>query len=99
MNAFILQSLNGLVVGLSLALVASGLALMFGVLDIINFAHGDFYMLGGYVLWWTLPKTHNFVLSVVLAGLVVGVGGLIMLLILVRPLLDRALTSTVLATL
>ena len=99
MNAFILQSLNGLVVGLSLALVASGLALMFGVLDIINFAHGDFYMLGGYVLWWTLPKTHSFVLSVVLAGLIVGVGGLFMLLILVRPLLDRALTSTVLATL
>jgi branched-subunit amino acid ABC-type transport system permease component len=51
------------------------------------------------VLWWTLPKTHSFVLSVILAGLIVGVGGLIMLLILVRPLLDRALTSTVLATL
>jgi branched-chain amino acid transport system permease protein len=98
-NEFILQALNGLVVGLSLALVASGLALIFGVLDIINFAHGDFYMLGGYVLWWTLPKTHSFVVGVVLAGLLVGVGGLIMLLLLVLPLLDRALTSTVLATL
>jgi len=98
-NQIILQSLNGLVVGLSLALVASGLALIFGVLDIINFAHGDFFMLGGYALWWTLPHTHNFALSVILAAVIVGAGGLLMLLILVRPLLDRALTSTVLATL
>ena len=47
MHAVPVQALNGLVVGSSLALVASGLALLFGVLDIINFAQGDFFMLGG----------------------------------------------------
>lgn len=99
MNQLILQALNGLVVGLSLALVASGLALLFGVLDIINFAQGDFFMLGGYALWATLPRTHSFVISSLLAAAIVGVGGLLILLALVRPLLDRALTSTVLATL
>src|SRR6476620_7304248 len=49
----ILQLLNGLVVGASLALVASGLALVFGVLDIVNFAQGELFMLGGYVLFFT----------------------------------------------
>ena len=54
LNQIILQLLNGLVVGSSLALVAAGLALLFGVLHIINFAQGDFFMLGGYAVWFLL---------------------------------------------
>src|SRR5437764_1367285 len=50
MNQLTFGVLNGLVVGSSLALVAAGLALQFGVMGVINFAQGDFYMLGGYVL-------------------------------------------------
>ena len=61
LNQIILQLLNGLVVGSSLALVASGLALLFGVLHIINFAQGDFFMLGGYAVWFVLNLTHNYV--------------------------------------
>lgn len=99
MDQITLQLLNGLVVGLSLALVASGLALIFGVLDIVNFAQGDFFMLGGYALWLTLNRTHNFVLSVMVAGLVVGVGGGTALLLLIRPLLGRAHGLMLLATL
>ena len=85
MDQVTLQLLNGLVVGLSLALVASGLALIFGVLDIVNFAQGDFFMLGGYALWVTLQHTHNFLLGVIMAGLVVGVGAGLVLLLLVWP--------------
>jgi branched-subunit amino acid ABC-type transport system permease component len=99
MDQVTLQLLNGLVVGLSLALVASGLALIFGVLDIVNFAQGDFFMLGGYVLWFTVDRTGNFTLGVVLAGLVVGVGCGIGLLLFVWPLLDRAHALVILATL
>ncbi len=94
-----LQLLNGLVVGLSLALVASGLALIFGVLDIVNFAQGDFFMLGGYVLWFTVDRTGNFLLGVVLAAVVVGVAGGLTLLAFLWPLLDRPHALVILATL
>jgi branched-chain amino acid transport system permease protein len=99
MDQLTLQILNGLVVGLSLALVASGLALIFGVLDIVNFAQGDFFMLGGYVLFFTLERTNNFLLGVVLAALIVGIGAGVGLLLFVWPLLDRPHALQILATL
>lgn len=99
MNQYLVQALNGLYGGLSLALVASGLALIFGVLDIVNFAQGEFFMLGGYALWLTLERTHNFAVSVVVAGLVVGIGGGLVLLALVWPLLGRPQALILLATL
>ena len=67
MHDVIIQLLNGLVVGSSLALVAAGLALVFGVLDIVNFAQGELFMLGGYALFFSLQATGNFWLSVVAA--------------------------------
>ena len=47
--------LNGLMLGLIYALIAVGLALIFGVLEVINFAHGELLMLGGYAMALTLP--------------------------------------------
>jgi len=46
------QLLHGLTLGSLYAMVATGLALMFGVVRLINFAHGEFYMLGGYAFWY-----------------------------------------------
>ena len=51
MEHVVVAALNGLVVGASIALIAAGLALLFGVLGILNFAQGDFFMLGAYVVW------------------------------------------------
>jgi branched-subunit amino acid ABC-type transport system permease component len=99
MHAAPVQALNGLVVGSSLALVASGLALLFGVLDIINFAQGDFFMLGGYALWFGLKFSHSFWLSVLVAAVVVGIGGGLLLMAMVWPLLDRSHALVLLATL
>ncbi|MBV8083585.1 MAG: branched-chain amino acid ABC transporter permease [Chloroflexi bacterium] len=93
------QILNGLVVGSSLALVASGLALQFGVMDIINFAQGDFYMLGGYALWLLLARTNNFALSLLVGSIIVGVLGGALLMLMVRPLLQRAQVMVLLVTL
>ena len=45
----LVQIVNGLVNGMILALVASGLTLIFGIMDIVNFAHGDLFMLGAYI--------------------------------------------------
>ncbi|MBV9577064.1 MAG: ABC transporter permease [Chloroflexi bacterium] len=99
MHDIIIQLVNGLVVGLSLALVASGLALIFGVLGIVNFAQGEFYMLGGFTLFFVYQATHNFVIGLVAAALVVGIGGGLILQGMVWPLLDKSHALSLLATL
>ena len=48
-DQILIQTVNGLVNGMILALVASGLTLIFGIMDVVNFAHGDLVMLGGFV--------------------------------------------------
>jgi branched-chain amino acid transport system permease protein len=95
----ILQLLNGLVVGSSLALVASGLALVFGVLDIVNFAQGELFMLGGYALFFTLQATGNFLLGVIVATLAIGILGGALLYGMVWPLLGKSQALPLLATL
>ncbi len=70
------QTTSGLIVGLLLFLVAAGLTLIFGVLKIVNFAHGTFYMLGGYVAYSVMQATGNYALAVVLAGLAMAVFGM-----------------------
>src|SRR3989442_1581268 len=99
MHDLILQLLNGLVVGSSLALVASGLALVFGVLDIVNFAQGELFMLGGYVLFFTLQATGNFGLGLLAAAVLVGLLGGAVLYGMVWPLLGRSQALPLLATL
>ena len=47
-DQILIQTVNGLVNGMILALVASGLTLIFGIMDVVNFAHGDLVMLGGF---------------------------------------------------
>ncbi|HZX94244.1 MAG TPA: branched-chain amino acid ABC transporter permease [Myxococcales bacterium] len=73
LSLFALQILNGVESGLLLFLVASGLTLIFGVLGVLNFAHGAFYMLGAYVAYWISERTGSF-LAAVLIGLPVMVG-------------------------
>src|SRR3954453_7533073 len=98
MHDIVIQLLNGLVVGSSLALVASGLALVFGVLDIVNFAQGEFFMLGAYALFFTWQATHNFLLGVLVAGVTVGVLGSTLLFGMVWPLLGKSQALPLLAT-
>jgi Branched-chain amino acid ABC-type transport system, permease components len=45
----LVQTVNGIVAGMILALIASGLTLIFGIMDVVNFAHGELFMLGAYV--------------------------------------------------
>jgi branched-subunit amino acid ABC-type transport system permease component len=94
-----LQLLNGLFVGLSLALVAAGLALVFGVLRIVNFAQGELVMLGAYAVVLLDERTHNFALSVTLATLTVGLAGGLLLFLMLRPLHGKSPVLPMLATL
>ena len=71
------QAAGGLKIGMLLFLVASGLTLVFGVLGVINFAHGALYMLGAYFSWQIMSITGHFGLSVILGALGVGIFGLL----------------------
>ena len=70
--SFLIQLLNGLQYGLLLFLVASGLTLVFGIMGIINLAHGSFYMVGAYLAFSLAPLTGNL-LTAVLLGVVLSV--------------------------
>ncbi len=75
MTLFIEQCLNGLQFGLLLFLLAAGLTLVFGIMDLVNLAHGSLYMIGAYFAATFAAWTGNFVLAAVLgvaATLIVG---------------------------
>jgi branched-subunit amino acid ABC-type transport system permease component len=81
------QFLGGLTTAMFLFLIASGLSLVFGVMRVLNFAHGSFYMLGAYVAWqvvqWLSPLLESFWLAALFAALAVAVlGGLVERLLL-----------------
>ena len=73
-HIFLIQLLNGVQYGLLLFLVASGLTLIFGIMGVINLAHGSFYMLGAYLAWSLTAQLGNFWLAL-LAGFVLSVIG------------------------
>jgi branched-chain amino acid transport system permease protein len=75
LSVYATQALHGVVSGMLLFLVASGLTLVFGMLGILNIAHAGFYMLGAYLAYTTVHQTGNFWLSLLLAPLVVGLLG------------------------
>jgi branched-chain amino acid transport system permease protein len=83
------QIITGLSIGSWLFLVAVGLSLIFGVLDVLNFAHGVLFMIGAYVSIVVIKSVGSFWLGVVLAALAVGVVGLFIEVIFLRRLYDR----------
>lgn len=94
----IIQLLNGLASGLLLFLISAGLSIIFGMMDVINLAHGSFYMLGAYIGLSLLRATQNFWLTLLLAPLVVAVLGLAGERFLLRPLKGRGHLDQVLLT-
>jgi branched-chain amino acid transport system permease protein len=78
MTYLITQTLNGLFSAALLFLIASGLTLAFGVMKIVNIAHGSFYMLGVYVAYTVLLRTQNLILATVVAIVVVAAVGFVM---------------------
>ncbi len=71
-STFLIYALHGLVYGMLLFLVASGLTLVFGMMDVLNIAHAGFYMLGAYFGYSLVIKTGNFWLALIVAPLLVG---------------------------
>ena len=78
LQAFLVQLLLGLVNGAFYALLSLGLAVIFGLLGIVNFAHGALYMLGAFAAWIMLDKLGlNYWFALVLAPLTVGALGVV----------------------
>lgn len=93
------EIINGLAIGMNYALIAVGLTLIFGVMRVVNFAHGEFYMLGGLVVFWLAGTLGIYYpLSLALTVLVVALFALLVDQLLLRPLRDAPELSTVLAT-
>ena len=95
---FLEQSLNGLQFGLMLFLLASGLTLVFGIMDMINLAHGALYMVGAFLAAWLVNITQSFLWGVLLAVLLTAVFGMVLESTLLRTLYRRDHMSQVLAT-
>jgi len=92
------QLFTGLVLGMILVLLAVGLSLIFGLMTVVNFAHGSLYMLGAYLGFFLLGLTKNFWISLVVAPLLVGLFGLLIERVLVRPLYGRSIDDPLLLT-
>ena len=77
-EAFISQCFNGLVLGALLALISSGLTIIYGTLSVLNLAHGAMFMLGGYAGWVAYAYSGSFILAVIAGSLFVMMVGVLM---------------------
>lgn len=94
----VVQTLNGLQLGVLLFLIAAGLTLVFGVMDFINLAHGVQYMLGAYLAVMFYGMTDNFFISLVLAMAAALLFGLVLEFLVFRHLYERDHLDHVIAT-
>ncbi len=98
MLLFIEQLLNGLQLGVMLFLMSAGLTLVFGIMQVINLAHGSFYMIGAYVAATVAARSGSFMLGMAVALPVAAVVGMIVELTVLRRLYKRDHLDQVLAT-
>jgi branched-chain amino acid transport system permease protein len=97
-DQIMIQTVNGIVTGMILALVASGLTLIFGIMDVVNFAHGELFMLGAYVGVVMLAASGNFWVALIVSTLTVALLGAALQITTLRPLIGRDPLTTILAT-
>ena len=95
---FVSQCFNGLVLGALLALISSGLTIIYGTLGVLNLAHGAMFMLGGYAGWLAYSYTNSFVLAVLAGSLFVMVVGVLMERVIIRRFYSRPHEDQLLVT-
>ncbi|SEP22947.1 branched-chain amino acid transport system permease protein [Rhodospirillales bacterium URHD0017] len=98
MDYLLLQVLNGVQLGLLMFLLAAGLTLTFGIMDLVNLAHGSLYMMGAYIAWMLIGWTDSFVLGALLALPATFLLGVVVEAIVMRRLYVRDHLEQVLAT-
>lgn len=95
---FFVQLINGLQYGLLLFLIASGLTLVFGVMGILNLAHGSMYMVGAYLVWYFVAVTGSFTVSAILSAVIALGLGILIERVLIQRLYNRNHLDQVLLT-
>jgi len=98
MEFWITQTFNGLSYAALLFLLGGGMTLIFGIMKIVNIAHGSFYLVGGYIGLTIVLKTGNFYLALVVAAVVVALLGLVMERIFLRNLAGKDLRQMLITT-
>ncbi len=95
---FIEQCLNGVQLGMLLFLLAAGLTLIFGIMDLVNLAHGSLYMLGAYFAATFADVTGSFIVAAVSTLIASALAGMVLEVIAIRPLYGRGHLDQVLGT-
>jgi branched-chain amino acid transport system permease protein len=95
---FVSQLFNGLASGALLALISSGLTIIYGTLGVLNLAHGAMFMLGGYAGWVAFQMTGSFFIAVIAGALFLAVGGGIVELAIIRRFYGRPPEDQLLVT-
>ncbi|HEY1780832.1 MAG TPA: branched-chain amino acid ABC transporter permease [Roseiarcus sp.] len=95
---FISQCFNGLVLGALLALIASGLTIIYGMLGVLNLAHGAMFMLGGYAGWVAYSYSGSFIVAVIAGSLFVMLVGVLMERLIIRHFYARPNEDQLLVT-
>ena len=95
---FISQVFNGVVLGALLALISSGLTIIYGTLGVLNLAHGAMFMLGGYAGWVAYTYTGSFIVAVIAGSLFVMLVGVVMERVVIRYFYSRPHEDQLLVT-
>src|SRR5258708_24773655 len=98
METLLIQVLNGVQLGLLMFLLAAGLTLTFGIMDLVNLAHGSLYMMGAYIAWTFITWTDSFVLGALLSLPATFMLGVAVEAVVMRRLYARTHLDQVLAT-
>ncbi len=86
---FVSQLFNGLVLGALLALISSGLTIIYGTLGVLNLAHGAMFMLGGYAGYVAFSYTNSFIVAIIAGSVFVMIVGLVMERVIIRHFYGR----------
>ena len=99
MQDFLQLLVTGLVIGSVYALVAMGFALIYKATSIINFAQGEFVLLGGYVCWWLYTGLHlPIVLAFTLSMVIAVITGIVLERLILRPMIGEPIISVIMVT-
>ena len=95
---FVSQLINGLALGALLALISSGLTIIYGTLGVLNLAHGAMFMAGGYAGFMVFQATGSFFAAVVAAALLMMLGGIVLERVIIRHFYGRPHEDQLLVT-
>ncbi|HDM79096.1 MAG TPA: branched-chain amino acid ABC transporter permease [Deltaproteobacteria bacterium] len=98
MESFVVNLLNGLSWGMLLFLISVGLTTVFGVLGVLNFAHGSLFMLGAYLSMWVMHFVPSFWIGLIVGPVLVAILGMVIEVCFLRPVYDRDISYQLLLT-